>query len=211
MAKQISIKYFEESQFAREPEKATEESAGYDLYAADTITILLNTAKTIPLDLIFAIPSGFFGQIFPRSSLLVNHLVTVDGGVIDSDFRGIVKAILVNQSNKTFTVRIGDRIAQLIILEKYNIKFEKIRDLTLLGGTKRGSNGFGSTGFSVIKKTKLDDWVVKDDEKVSKIESDDSSAALKNDKTEEQLQIVCEEAKVEVNDKVVLHEKITVD
>ena len=60
MAKQISIKYFEESQFAREPEQATEGSAGYDLDAADTITILPQTAQTIPLDLRFAIPVGFF-------------------------------------------------------------------------------------------------------------------------------------------------------
>ena len=76
MAKQISIKCFEESEFSRKPEKATEESAGNDLYAADTITILPKTAQTIPLDLRFAIPAGFFGQIFPRSSILFNHLVT---------------------------------------------------------------------------------------------------------------------------------------
>ena len=83
---------------------------------------------------------------------MVNHLVTVDGGVIDSDFRGIVKAILVNLSDKTFTVRVGDRIVQLIILEKYNVSFEKVGERILLGGTKRGSSGFGSKGVNVIKK-----------------------------------------------------------
>ena len=57
----------------------------------------------------------------PRSSILVYHLVTVDGGVIDSDVRGIVKAILVNLSKKTFTVRFGDRIAQVVLIEKYNV------------------------------------------------------------------------------------------
>ena len=210
MAEQISIKYFEESEFSKKPEQATEESAGYDLYAADTITILPKTAQTIPLDLRFAIPARFFGQVFPQSSILVNQLVTVDGGVIDSDFQGIVKAILVNLSDKTFTVRVGDRIAQLIILEKYNLNFEKVGERILLGGTKRNSSGFGSTGVNVIKKTKLDDWVVKStDEKVN--ESQDSPVALKNEKTEEQLEIVCEEAKMEVNDKVVVHEKITID
>ena len=65
MEKQISIKYFEESEFSRKPEQATEESAGYNLYAADTITVLPKSAQTIPLDLRFAIPAGFFGQIFP--------------------------------------------------------------------------------------------------------------------------------------------------
>ena len=123
MAKKISIKYFEETKFSWKPEQANEESAGYDLYAADTITILPKTAQTIPLDLRFAIPAGFFGQIFPRSSILLNYLVTVDGGVIDSNFRGVVKGILVNLCDKTFTVRVGDRIAQLIILEKYDVKF----------------------------------------------------------------------------------------
>ena len=140
---------------------------------------------------------------------MVNHLVTVDGGVIDSDFRGIVKAMLVNLSDQTFTVRVGDRIAQLIILEKYNVNFEKLGEPILLGGTKRGSSGFDSPGVNVTKKTKLDDWVVKsDDEKVT--ESNHSPVALKNQKTEEQLEIVCEEAKIEVNEKVVVHEK-TID
>ena len=210
MAKQISIKYLEESEFSKKPEQATEESAGYDLYAADTIAILPRTAQTIPLDLRFAIPAGLFGQIFPRLSILVNHLVTVDGGVIDSGFRGIVKAILVNLSDKIFTVRVGDRIAQLVILEKYNINFTKVGERILLGRTKRGSSGFGSTGINVIKKTKLDDWVVKSaDEKVNK--NQDSPVALEKENTEEQLEIVCEEAKMEVNDKVVVHEKITID
>ena len=64
MAKKISIKYFEESQFSRKPEQATEESVGYDLYAADTITILPETAQAIPLDLRFAIPAGFLDKYF---------------------------------------------------------------------------------------------------------------------------------------------------
>lgn len=160
MAKQITIRYFETSQFAREPEQTAEGSAGYGLYAADTVTILPQTAQTISLDLRFAIPAGFFGKIMPRSIILLDHLNTVDGGVIDSDFKGIVKAILVNVSNKTFTVRVGNRFAEVIILEKYNVKFEKVSDKTLLGGTKRGSNSFGSTGLSMIKKTKLDEWII---------------------------------------------------
>ena len=103
----------------------------------------------------------------PRSSILVDDLVTVDDGVIDSDFRGIVKAILVNLSKKTFTIPLGDRIAQVVLIEKYNVKFEKVSDKSLLGATKRGSSDFGSTGLSVIKKTKLDDWLPESDDKKS--------------------------------------------
>ena len=122
-----------------------------------------------------------------------------------------MKGILVNLCDKTFTVRVGDRIAQLIILEKYDVKFKKVRDQTWLGGTKRGSSGFGSTGLSVIKKIKLDDWVIKSDDDAKVIESPDLPVALKNEKTEEQLEIVFEEARIEVNDKVAVHEKITID
>ena len=180
MAKQIVVKYFEENEFARVPEQTTEGSAGYDLYAAGTVTILPQTAKTIPLDLRWAIPDGFFGQIMPRSSILVNHLVTVDGGGIDSDFRGIVKAVLVNLSNKSFTVCLGNRIAQVVIMEKYNVKFEKVTDKNLLGATKRGKSGFGSTGLSVIKKTKLDDWLTEsNDKKIVSPESSESPESIK--------------------------------
>ena len=90
MSKQITAKYFEESEFAKEPCQATEGSAGYDLYAAETKTFLPNSADTVSLDLRWAIPTGFFGKLFPRSSILKDHLVTVDAVVIDADFRGVV-------------------------------------------------------------------------------------------------------------------------
>ena len=64
MAEQISIKYFEESEFSKKPEQATEESAGYDLYAADTITILPKTAQTIPLDLRLLFQQDFLAKFF---------------------------------------------------------------------------------------------------------------------------------------------------
>ena len=80
MPKQIKIKYFEESIFAKEPVKATEESAGYDLFAAKAKTIVSNSSQTVCLDLRWAIPKGFFGKVFPRSSLIKGHNVTVDAG-----------------------------------------------------------------------------------------------------------------------------------
>ena len=90
MSKQITVKYFEESEFAKEPCQATERSAGYDLYATETKTFFPNSADTVSLDLRWAIPTGFFGKLFPRSSILKDHLVTVDAVVIDADFRGVV-------------------------------------------------------------------------------------------------------------------------
>ena len=63
----------------------------------------------------------------PRSGLLKEHFVTVDTGVIDSDFRGIVQVLLINHhKEKTFTVRAEDRIAQVVFMEKFNVEFRKV-------------------------------------------------------------------------------------
>ena len=121
MPKQIEIKYFEESVFAKEPVKATEGSAGYDLFTAEAKTIVPNSSQIVCLDLRWAIPKGFFGKVFPRSSLIKNHNVRVDAGLIDSDYRGLVYVLLCNHSKKDFTVRTGDRIAQAVFLEKFDV------------------------------------------------------------------------------------------
>ena len=111
MSKQIVVKYFQEHEFAKKPCQATERSAGYDLYVAETKTFLPNSADTVSIESRWAVPNGFFGKIFPCSCFLKDNLVTVDAGVTDSDLRGIVEALLVNHSKKTNTVRTGDRVA----------------------------------------------------------------------------------------------------
>ena len=107
----------------------------------------------------FAIPKGFYGKIFPRSGLFKDHLITCDAGVLDSDSRGIVQVLMMNHHpEKTFTIRTGDRIAQCVFIKKYNVEFENVSDMTLLGITKRGADGFGSTeGVGVTKDIKLDE------------------------------------------------------
>ena len=233
MSKQIVVKYFQESEFAKEPCQATEGSAGYDLYAAETKTFLPNSADTVSIELRWAIPSGFFGKIFPRSSILKDHLVTVDAGVIDSDFRGIVEALLVNHSKKTYTVRTGDRIAQVVFIEKFDVNFQKVTKKSLLGITKRGSGSFGSTGLIVIKKTKRDSLSDKEesdkeeqkifDEAITKVDNKvvvtkfDASLGDKPEllqivkKPEDDLQILSEEAIMKVDNEVIVNEKITID
>ena len=143
MSKQILVKHFEESEFAKEPCQATEGSAGYDLYVAETKTFLPNSDDAVSIELRQAIPSGFFGKIFPRSSILKDHLVTVDAGVIDSNFRGIVEAFLVNHSKETYTVHTAGRIVQVVFTEKFDVNFQKVTKKSLLAITKRGSGGFG--------------------------------------------------------------------
>ena len=94
-----------------------------------------------------AIPKGFYGKLFPRSGLFRRHLITCDTGVIDADYRGAVEVLLMNHyPHEVYTLRTGDRIGQIVFMKKYNVIFEKVSDPVLLGRTKRGSDGFGSTG-----------------------------------------------------------------
>ena len=157
MSKQITIKYYSESESLKEPYQATEGSAGHDLFAAETKTFLPNSVGTTSIELRWAIPTAFFGKLFPCFGLLMEHFVTIDAGVIDTDFRGVVQALVVNHHpDKTFTVPTEDRIVQVVFMERFNANFIKVSDKRLLGITKRANHGFGLPGFGVIKKLKKD-------------------------------------------------------
>ena len=83
------------------------------------------------------------------------HFVTIDAGVIDADFRGIIQALILNHHpKKTFTVRTEDRIAHVVFIEKFDANFQRVYNAHLLGRTKRGNDGLGSTGIQVIKELK---------------------------------------------------------
>ena len=94
----------------------------------------------------------FFGKVFPRSSLIKNYNVTVDARLIDSDYRGLIFVLLSNHSKKAFTIRTGDRITQVVFLEKFDVDFTNVNKKEDLGNTKRGNGGFGSTDVTVINK-----------------------------------------------------------
>ena len=125
------------------------------MYAAEAKTILPGKNDLVCLDLRWAIPKGFCGRIFPRSSLIKENNVTAEAGLIDADYRGLVYVMLVNHSEKVFTVRTGNRIAQAAFFEKFDVRFEKVSKQEELGVTKRESGGFDSTGITVIKKMKV--------------------------------------------------------
>ena len=186
MLKTVNVKYFAETVFAKEPQKATEESAGYDLYAAEAKTILPGKNELVCLDFCRAIPKGFCGRIFARSSLIRESNVTVEAGLIDVDHRGLIYVLLFNHSEKAFTVRTGERIAQVVFLEKFDANFEKVSKKEELGATKRGSGGFGSTAVTIIKKIKL-------------------SEEEEEEEAKDDLEIT---AKENVNDNVIFKEKI---
>lgn len=126
------------------PKKATNNSAGFDLYNIENVTLKSGERKAINIGLRMGIPEGYYGRIAPRSGLALKHGIDVMGGVIDNDYRGEVKVILINHGSEDFEIKPKYRIAQ-IILEKYYTE-------TFIGVTKslvkteRGEGGFGSTG-----------------------------------------------------------------
>lgn len=128
------------------PERKTEGSAGYDLVYPYDETLYVNTQSNlvIPLGIKLKIPIDCYGRIAERSSLALQCNIGVGGGVIDSDYRGEIKVILRNYSKENkFKVSKGDRVAQLVI---ERIKKPVVIEVISLDTTKRGINGFGSTG-----------------------------------------------------------------
>ncbi len=129
------------------PVSASEFSSGVDLLSAEAADTVLKTGKIklISTGIKIIIPEGYEGQIRPRSGLALKHGITVlnTPGTIDSDYRGIVKVILINLGEEDFNIRRGDRIAQLVIQK---IFFPNLKLVDTLDETKRGEGGFGHSG-----------------------------------------------------------------
>ena len=131
------------------PKYQTDGSAGIDLPAAIEGSASLDPGARllIPTGFAFSIPRTYEGQVRPRSGLALKHGITVlnSPGTIDSDYRGEVSVILVNQGSETFFFERGDRIAQLVFTKVEQVKFEEADELDK---SDRGLGGYGSTGLS---------------------------------------------------------------
>lgn len=129
------------------PQYATPASAGVDLKAAikEAITLAPLERSIIPTGLKIALPEGYEAQVRPRSGLAAKHGITVlnSPGTIDADYRGEIGVILVNLSQKSFTIQPEERIAQLVVAKYEQIQWEETEELSQ---TNRGAGGFGSTG-----------------------------------------------------------------
>ena len=132
---------------AKLPSYKTKGSSGMDLMALvdDKIIIKPNSSELISTGLSIAIPEDLEIQIRPRSGLAAKHSISVlnTPGTIDSDYRGELKIILYNHSNKDFIVNKNDRVAQIVLVPVLKVEFEEVEELP---ETVRGSGGFGSTG-----------------------------------------------------------------
>lgn len=129
------------------PRYATELSAGVDLVANVSNSLILNSLErvVVPTGISIELPAGYEAQVRPRSGLAARNGITVlnSPGTIDADYRGEIGVVLVNLSTEPFTIQPGDRIAQLVVARHERVEWI---EASQLDDTQRGSGGFGSTG-----------------------------------------------------------------
>lgn len=144
--KKINVEVINNSDYDL-PSYATELSAGLDLRANITESKTIDTLERclIPTGLKIGLPEGFEAQIRPRSGLALKHGITVlnSPGTVDADYRGEIGVILVNLSDKPFTINPGERIAQMVIARHEQVQFIEVDSLS---ESERGEGGFGHTG-----------------------------------------------------------------
>jgi dUTP pyrophosphatase len=130
------------------PRYMTPQSSGMDIYAEIGSDIILQPGERalVPSGIALSLPEGFEAQIRPRSGLALHHGITLvnSPGTIDSDYRGEICIIVINHGSEPFTIRTGDRIAQIVFA-----RFARavLQEVSLLDKTSRSDGGFGHTGI----------------------------------------------------------------
>jgi dUTP pyrophosphatase len=125
------------------PEYSSAGAAGADLRASEPVEIAPGGRTAVPTALRLQIPPGHVGLVWPRSGLAVRHGIDTLAGVIDSDYRGEVRVVLVNHGEEAFRIERGDRIAQLLVQRVERAAFAAV---PTIDETDRGEGGFGSSG-----------------------------------------------------------------
>jgi dUTP pyrophosphatase len=125
------------------PERASQSSAGLDLYSIEAVSLKPGERRLVRTGLAVAIPEGFYGRVAPRSGLAVKKGIDVLAGVIDADYRGEVGCLLYNAGDETITLPAQSKICQLIIEKIITPDAVWVESLS---DTVRGSGGFGSSG-----------------------------------------------------------------
>jgi dUTP pyrophosphatase len=145
----VNIRRLQHAEGIPLPAYQTPEAAGFDLVAAipadNPATLSPGDRMLVPTGLIFELPPGSEAQVRPRSGLAAKFGITVlnSPGTIDSDYRGEVSVILINLGKEPFTIKRGERIAQMIVAPVTRVDLREVAEVT---ATVRGAGGFGSTG-----------------------------------------------------------------
>jgi len=138
----LQVPFKRMSTSARKPIRATDGSAGHDLYSSRDIIIPAGARTKINTDIKVSIPIGYYGRIAPRSGMSMKSNIDIAAGVIDCDYTGEIFPCLINNGEEPFIIKKHDRIAQLIFEKIGNIQLQEVEELLL---TKRSEKGFGST------------------------------------------------------------------
>ncbi|MGV3712757.1 dUTP diphosphatase [Pseudolysinimonas sp.] len=121
--------------------------AGADLHAAEDVVLGPGERATVGTGLRIALPNGCVGFVVPRSGLAMKHGITIvnSPGTVDAGYRGEIRVTLLNtDAREPYSVKAGDRMAQLIVMELPRVRFVEVERLP---GSERGEGGFGSTGY----------------------------------------------------------------
>lgn len=143
----VSIKRLRPAADIPLPTYMTSHSAGMDLYAdiRDEITLNPGERSLVPTGIAISLPDGYEAQIRPRSGLALKFGVTLvnSPGTIDADYRGEIGVIMINLGIEPFTVKRGERVAQMVVARYQRVQWDELDDLD---ETLRGTGGFGHTG-----------------------------------------------------------------
>lgn len=141
-----TIEYIKSSDRVSAPMCATRLSAGCDIRSNEDVTIEPHSRALVHTGLFLRIPEHFFLDIRPRSGLALKHGITLlnTPATIDADYRGEIMVLLYNTSEKAFNIHAGDRIAQALLMRRYDITWKPVKSLD---ETSRGTDGFGSSGI----------------------------------------------------------------
>jgi dUTP pyrophosphatase len=136
---------------AHVPEYSHPGDAGADLLASEAVELQPGQRATVGTGVSIALPDGYVAFVVPRSGLASKHGITVvnSPGTVDAGYRGEIRVTLLNtDSSVAYSVAIGDRIAQIIVMPVSRARFIPVHTLP---GSARGESGFGSTGYSAIQ------------------------------------------------------------
>jgi dUTP pyrophosphatase len=125
--------------------------AGADLVASEAVDLAPGARATVGTGVSIALPDGYVAFVVPRSGLAARHGITIvnSPGTVDAGYRGEIRVTLLNtDSSVAYSVAVGDRIAQLIVMPVSRARFIPVRDLP---GSSRGASGFGSTGYTAVQ------------------------------------------------------------
>ena len=128
---------------AKIPVRAHHDDAGMDLFCLEEVLLLPGERQAVATGIALGIPSGFVGLIWDKSSVPFTYGVKTMGGVVDSQYRGEIKVLLINLTQENVTFTPGTKIAQMLIQP---VALPGIEEVEILDETIRGEQGFGSTG-----------------------------------------------------------------